>query len=289
MHRRGPGGIKLRRARVVPAAMDRASEVEMHPHAGAERAEAGGLLLGVLRAAAFVLAPRPGAPDGGVPADPHPLHREPVHAQPQLGAERTELDAGTQGVIVLPTVEATACQYGGEYPFCRSAPNPDGGMDPGTEPPPGEGGGDPTAPTGSSFTEGDCPADRDPNCKKPLGDADKESLASALQRIDRNAAPVCAQLADKLAELGTAHVFRGAYDSGHTGQAGSGDIHVDPRFWNAANEFGGSSIAALADALLHETAHLLGWVHPGETRTPYRTFPFDHMFNPNAGVPQCVR
>lgn len=197
-------------------------------------------------------------------------------------------DSGTQAVIVLPTIEATACQYGGEYPFCRSAPNPDGGMkNPGTEPvSPGESGGDPT-PSGSSFTEGSCPAS-DPACKQPLQDPDKESLAAALQMVDRNAAPVCAQLADKLAELGTAHVFRGAYNSGHTGEAGAGDIHVDARLWNEANSNGGSSTAALAEALLHEAAHLLGWDHPGENRTPYRTFPFDHMFNRDSGVPQCV-
>ena len=35
-------------------------------------------------------------------------------------------DADTHGVIILPAVEGTACQYGGDYPFCRSAPSPDG-------------------------------------------------------------------------------------------------------------------------------------------------------------------
>lgn len=196
------------------------------------------------------------------------------------------LEQGTQGVITLPAVEGRACRYGGEYPFCQSGPDPDGGADPGTEPPPATGGDDPV-PSGSTFSEGDCPA-VDPTCKTPLGEDDKQSLASALQMINRNAAPVCAQLADKLAELGTTRVFRGAYNSGHSGEAGAGDIHIDLRFWIAANSNGGSSIAVLAEALLHEAAHLLGWDHPGESSTPYRTFPFDHMFNSNSGVPQCV-
>jgi hypothetical protein len=194
---------------------------------------------------------------------------------------------GAEGVVVLPAVEATTCRYGGDYPFCRSAPNPDGGVNPGTEPEPTGGGSDP-APSGSSLNEDVCPADTDPSCKQPLQEADRQSLASAIQRINRNADPACAQLADKLVSLGTAHVFRGAYDSGHSGQAGGGDIHVDPRFWDAANSDGGARIAVLAEALLHEAAHLLGYDHPGERQTPYHTDPFDHMFNPNSGVPQCV-
>jgi len=194
--------------------------------------------------------------------------------------------SGNKGVITLPAVEGTACRYGGEYPFCRSAPSPDGGNDPGTGSDPVDGGGDP-APTASSFEEGDCPH-TDPTCKKALDRPDSVSLASAIQSIDRNADPACVQLADKLVSLGTSHVFRGAYNSGHSGQAGGGDIHIDARFWDAANQDGGARIALLAEALLHESAHLLGFDHPGETQTPYHTYPFDRMMNPNAGVPQCV-
>jgi hypothetical protein len=191
--------------------------------------------------------------------------------------------------LTLPVIEGTGCRYGGDYPFCNPAPYPGGGMDPGTGSEPiGGGTGEDPAPSGSELKEDVCPAATDPTCKQPLQDADKQSLASAIQRINRNADAVCAQLADKLVSLGSEHIFRGAYDSGHTGEAGVGDIHIDPRYWDAANSEGGARTAILAEALLHEAAHLMNWDHAGETHTPYHSFPFDHMFNPGSGVPQCV-
>lgn len=195
---------------------------------------------------------------------------------------------GASHVYTLPAVEATACRYGGEYPFCAPPPNPDGGMDPGTEPITPEGGGD-SGTTGTiPLTEDDCPA-ADPNCKVPLDDADKQSLARATALINRNAHPVCAQLADQLVALGTARVYRGSYDSsGHTGEADHGDIHVDRRIWDGANTEGGGWDGALAEALLHEVAHLLYPPHVGETQSPYSTFPYNHMHSSGSGVPQCV-
>ncbi|HEX9939484.1 MAG TPA: hypothetical protein VGB15_20285 [Longimicrobium sp.] len=111
----------------------------------------------------------------------------------------------------LPAIEATVCKHGGEYPYCRPPSNPDG-MDPGTEPPPPDGG------TPSNFSESECP-EEDPDCKVALDEADKQSLARATALVDRNAHPVCAQLADQLVALGTTRVYKGAYDSsGHTGE-----------------------------------------------------------------------
>src|SRR5213082_3748807 len=106
--------------------------------------------------------------------------------------------------------------------------------------------------------------------------AEKQSLENAKALIDRNADPVCAQLADKLESLGTTHVFRGAWDSGHTGGTYGGDIHIDPRVWDQAKYEGGAWTAVLAEALLHEAAHLLYPNHP-ETHSPYSTFPYNHM------------
>jgi hypothetical protein len=186
--------------------------------------------------------------------------------------------------VILPAIEATACKYGGDYPFCQPAPGPNDGDTEPTHTPDGGNTGGGTI----DLNEGQCPSD-DPNCKQPLEDEDRASLDRALGLVDRNADPVCAQLADQLASLGTSHVFRGAYDSGyHTGEAGNGDIHIDPRIWNQANSQGGSWDAVLAEALLHEVAHLLYGPHTGETTTPYHTYPYDHMHNPNSGVPQCV-
>jgi hypothetical protein len=149
---------------------------------------------------------------------------------------------------------------------------------------------DPGTPTfdGSDLNEDLCPA-QDPSCNVPLSETDKQTLGRAMQTIKRDADPVCAQLADKLQQMiDNNSVYRGAYDSGHTGGATASAIHVDPRFWDNANSEGGGWDEVLASALLHETAHTLYPDHVGETQTPYHTFPYDHMFNPDSGVPQCA-
>jgi hypothetical protein len=204
----------------------------------------------------------------------------------------------------LEGMYVSACTWGGAWPYCYPKPtslaemqcgalNPDCGNGSGTGEWTWDGGGgqspepDPAA-GDTDLNEGSCPAN-DPSCNQPLNDADKQSLIRAIGEINRDADDVCAQLADRLQQLiESKSVYRGAYDSGHTGGAYDGKIHVDPKFWDNAAAEGGGWDAVLASALLHETAHLLFPDHVGETRSPYHTYPYDHMFNPDAGVPQCA-
>lgn len=210
----------------------------------------------------------------------------------------------TGDVCSLEGMTVSACSWGGIWLYCYLKPASlaqmqCGALDPycgsggGTDGWTWDGGGGPApepdpAPDGSDLDEGTCPAN-DPTCNQPLSEADKQRLARAINGISRTADPVCAQLADRLQQLVDANsVYRGSYDSGHTGGAFDAKIHVDPRYWDQAAAEGGGWDSVLASALLHETAHLLFPDHAGETRTPYHTYPYDHMFNPNAGVPQCA-
>ena len=106
-------------------------------------------------------------------------------------------------------------------------------------------------------------------------------------------AEVCGALGAQLHTLlGQQHVYRGAdgvpdntenEDASHDAQAwqqpdGSWVIHIDGDALDRAEAAGPDSgwEAVVADWLLHEAAHTLGYTHPGQTISPYPA-----LFTPN--------
>jgi hypothetical protein len=210
--------------------------------------------------------------------------------------------AGERHVYSLPAVEGTACRYGGEYPFCQPAPDAlggtdgmgDHGIDPGTDPgaPTGGGGGQ----TGSDVPPL-CDSRKD-GCLLPLSGNDNALINASLGTIkpasefkDSRVAELCGRMQTQLQTLmSQGRIFRGAdgipdnaehLDASHDAQAwrrpdGIYVIHVDGDVLDRAEASGGWE-PVIADMLLHEAAHVLGYTHPGETSSPYTTEPFNHM------------
>jgi len=188
----------------------------------------------------------------------------------------------------LEGVEVTACQYGGEYPNCKSAPIDDG-YDPNLPPSGGSTGtttggdgggggsttGTTTPPPDSTST---CDPYYDPNCEQPLTKTDSTTILAALTNFVRADSTIadtvtrrrCREMHDQfMRSFNSGMVFRGASDtpgdSAHYGATLNKRIHFDPAaLSNAASDPTGSDARELANTALHEAAHVLGYSHPKE-------------------------
>ncbi|HEU4562780.1 MAG TPA: hypothetical protein VFS20_33430 [Longimicrobium sp.] len=130
------------------------------------------------------------------------------------------------------------------------------------------------------------------------------TLKTASEFKDSRVAEICAAFGAQLNSLlSQGRVYRGAdgipdnvenADASHDAQAwltpdGTWVIHIDGDELDKAATAGTDSgwEKVIADWLLREVAHTLGYRHPGETVAPYATEPFNHA----SGGPaeQCVR
>ncbi len=106
---------------------------------------------------------------------------------------------------------------------------------------------------------------------------------------DPAAAAICKELQNEYGRLySSGKVFRGKYNTDHVGAAHAGEIHIDPFYFDMAATGEAGWIRILADAVLHEAAHVLGKYghHGGETQPPYSSFPYNHLTG--GAAEQCV-
>jgi hypothetical protein len=184
----------------------------------------------------------------------------------------------------LPGMYVSACSWGGIWPYCYSKPTSlaqvqCGALDPACS---GFGGSTPEEQwgwggSGSTPTppEETCDPAVDPDCEKPLTNADVDAIRHAITTYvlpdsaiqDTTVRRECGEMRRTFERtLVAGNVFRGAYDSRppdeHYGLALSGRIHFDPWLLNSAAAGNTKDQRELANTALHEAAHVAGHDHP---------------------------
>jgi hypothetical protein len=195
-----------------------------------------------------------------------------------------------------------------EFVYVSSCPGTGG---PGSGPGGGDpGGGNPGGSTGSPDDREVCDPLIHSECEKPLTSADSATLTTAMSGLrpaaefsDSTAREACEEMKSWFEQaLEAGDVFRGAFDSDTTNDAhgphygayvtGSGNIHFDPSYLDAANQGNSDAIREVAITALHEGAHWAGRMHPtsptfdAQGRDYYTDPPFSYL---NPGPNSCVR
>ena len=214
--------------------------------------------------------------------------------------------------IQLDGVEATACEYGGEYPWCNKPPSTtDGG---GSNPPSqfggsggsgsgdaGSGGGSGSTTTTPTDSTASCDPTTDPKCEKALTAADTALIERSIQQYVRPDTAIadtaqrrrCVEMLARFNErLAAGKVFRGAYDSQgtdeHYGATSQQHIHFDPWLLDQAAKGVAGTLRELINTGLHEAAHVDGHFHPNESdATGHYSDPYFNLLDPGPNV--CLR
>jgi hypothetical protein len=177
----------------------------------------------------------------------------------------------------LEALEVTTCQYGGEYPNCKSAPDAGGTTTTPTAQPNGGGSGGGSGGTTSDSEQPDASCDPrdDPKCEQPLKGTDSTTIRSALRDYlrpdsaiaDTAARRRCGEMRGQFDNsMAAGKVFRGISDSQdstqHYGLTYVDRIHMDPWLLDGAAAGNLEYLREVANTALHEAAHVMGKSHP---------------------------